>query len=559
MKFKSLFTATGACLFASSFILSNAAQAAVTATDDAQNQKILAQEQKLEQEVQELSHEVKELKQEQNGQHVSAPSHHVTKHGKVTKVKSHQADQSQSGGGVAPVTSKESTTTGRRPAQPEPASGDDNFQKKWLTSGFIVTTSPYLGLRSAYDASDLVVNLSTMNEDLRLLQERQKLDSQLAQEGINIPGTDRPMIELSGGVEASGIYVDPYQGNSTNQFDVTKMEFDVLSYVSNWVTAFISMRYDNAPFPGVNNGQAANIGQVNGSGQTIANSRIFLRRAFVTIGNLEKSPLYFTMGQMFAPFGIYTSQMLSNPITQSIGQDNNRMALLGFNEDGWYAEGYAFNSATDINAHSSGIDNGGANLGYQYSGDKFGTNIGVGAIANIADAQGMQNTGGSPPTFPGFGYNPNTENIAKRVPAADAHAELDIGKLTLLGEYVGATTDFAAQNLSYDSQGAAPKATHVEGDYNFKVFNWPSVFTLAYDHSWQALGLSLPQNSYTMDLTTSIWKDTIEELEFRHDLNYPTSDRANGNYLVQAPFIPLEVPSVGGSQNTVILQVGAYF
>lgn len=556
MKFKGLFTATGACLFASSLILSNTAQAAVS---DAEVQKMLLQEQKLEQKVEVLTEEVQELRQQQGSKTVSAPAHRTAKHHTITQVKASQSTQQMSGGGVAPAGSKEATSTGRRPPQPAPASGEDNFQKKWLTSGFIVTTSPYLGLRSAYDATDLVVNLSTMNEDLRLLQQRQKLDNQLAQEGINIPGTDRPMIELSGGVEGTGSYVSPYKGNTISEFDLTRIELDTLSYVSDWATAFISLRYDNAPFPGINNGGTATIGQINGSGQEIANSRVFVRRAWVTIGNLDKSPFYMTLGQMFSPFGIYTSQMLSSPMTQQLGQDNNRMALLGFNKDGFYAEGYAFNSATNV-GNNLGIDNGGGNVGYQYSGDKFGYNIGAGYIGNIADSNGMQNTGASSvPLFTGFGFNNSTEILQKRVPGADVHGELDIGKLTLLGEYTGATTNFAQGNMSFDNHGATPKALHTEGDYNFTMFHWPSVFTLAYDHSWQGLPIGLPQNSYIVDLTTSIWKDTIEELEFRHDVNYPKSDRSSGNVSFNPPFLPISIPSVGGTQNTVLLQIGAYF
>ena len=53
-----------------------------------------------------------------------------------------------------------------------------------------------------------------------------------------------------------------------------------------------------------------------GSGNPINNSRLFLQRAFFTIGNLDTSPIYFSMGQMFVPFGDYTTYQLSNPVTK---------------------------------------------------------------------------------------------------------------------------------------------------------------------------------------------------------------------------------------------------
>lgn len=439
---------------------------------------------------------------------------------------------------------------GWRPMRPVIPRHVTHFQGERVTQGVTVTTSPYLGLRSAFDASDLVVNLSTMNEDLRLLQQRQTLEKQLCDAGIEPLYVDRPLIELSGAVEGQLVDQDSNNnGNNRTNIDLTRAELDFLSYISQDITGLITLGYDNSPLPGIVNG-----GQIQGAGQRIANSRVFLKRGFLTIGNLNKFPFYFSLGQMYAPFGIYTSQLLDAPMTQVLGQTNNRIALLGFYEKGLYAEGYAFRGDAGQPSH---INNGGANIGYKYTGAHTGFNVGVGGIGNIADANGFQNTGASLPFFPGFGFTSDTEDLQHGVPGFDAHGEYDIGKLALIGEFVTATRSFSPLDLSYNWGGARPRATHFEADYTSKLFCWPAVYTVAYGHSYQALGLNLPRASYFAVITTSIWKDTIEAIEYRHDDNYPPSDWSSGNNGSGTFNIPVRSP--GGGVNTVTLQAGIYF
>ena len=67
---------------------------------------------------------------------------------------------------------------------------------------------------------------------------------------------------------------------------------------------------------------------------------------------------------------------------------------------------------------------------------------------------------------------------------------------------------------------------HVELLHNFNIETYPSIVGVAYGHSWQALGLSLPENSYIGYFLTSIWKNTIEEIEFRHDTDYSSDNVA---------------------------------
>lgn len=566
-----IFKATGLSLFASSLVLSNAAHAAVSQSSG--NQQLQQEIQVLQQEVNSLSGEVKQLKREK--EQIAQTQRHVVQvqQGVVQRQQQIVTRQTQETQQISYINqqlppSKQIKKQAAKQQVSQEMQGVSNvpvptgapspqLQGERLTRGVTVTTSPYLGLRSAFDASDLVSNISTMNEDLRLLQQRETIEQAYRDANLAPFVSDRPLIELSGSLQAFGAYQEPFMGHTYSDIGLNKVEFDALSYVSPWVLGIMSFAYDSSPLPTLTN---PNI-QIVGTGQQVANSRIFLKRGFITIGDLHRFPFYLTLGQMFAPYGDYTSELLTNPLTQQLGQTNARTALLGFAKGGFYLEGYTFNGNAFVNNNSTSINNGGGNIGYKYSPDnsKFSFNVGGGVIGNIADSLGMQLVGspsyGGPASnaFQGFAFNTATELLKRRVPGADAHGELDIGKLTLLGEYVASTQSFDPADLSFDGSGARPQALHTEADYSFRLINFPSVFTLAYDHSWQSWGIFLPKDSYVAELTTSLFKDTIEAIEYRHDQNYGSTDYASGIGF------PTNVFAGGGGQNTVTVQAGYYF
>ena len=71
-----------------------------------------------------------------------------------------------------------------------------------------------------------------------------------------------------------------------------------------------------------------------------------------------------------------------------------------------------------------------------------------------------------------------------------------------------------------------------ELDMTFRAFNRPSSIGVGYQWSKDALALNLPQHRIIGVFNISIWKDTVESLEYRHDIDYNIYQFANG----AAPF-----------------------
>jgi hypothetical protein len=98
----------------------------------------------------------------------------------------------------------------------------------------------------------------------------------------------------------------------------------------------------------------------------------------------------------------------------------------------------------------------------------------------------------------------------------------------------------------------------LEANMTFRAFHRPSSLGLGYQWSHDALALNLPQQSLLGVFNISIWKDTVESIEYRHDIDYAPSQFANGaNSATSAP--NQNTWGTGKGADTVSAQIGVYF
>ncbi len=347
------------------------------------------------------------------------------------------------------------------------------------------------------------------------------------------------------------MYKHPGAGSVQSDIDLTSAEMD--GYIlgpSNWTSGLFTFAYDN------------NIGADEGSLSSNArseNSRLFVDKAFIIIGNFEKSPFYGTAGQMYVPFGTYSTNMTSSPLTKLLGRTKERALLIGYQQqaqNAFYASGYIYKGDTHEGS-TSRVNSGGINVGYRYNLGFMNINgdFGGGIIANLADAIRMQNTGNKP-LFGGFGATggAGSELIHRRVPAINLRGLFSMGThVTLLAEYIGATTNFSPQDLTFNTLGANPQAFNGEAAYTFEAFDRPTTIAIGYSRTKDALALGFAWQRYMAVINTSWWKNTLQSLEFRHDINYPSYDYATGS-LVSPP-----IYGAGSPDNAVTAQFDIYF
>lgn len=406
-----------------------------------------------------------------------------------------------------------------------------------------VSTGPYIGVPLQYAGSNLIVNTPSVNQDVALLNLRKNINQRLAVIGLK-PSDERSHLLLSGVVEGQANYKNVGGGPDSSDINLTNVGLD--AYVlgpSTWTSALISFRYND------------NIGSQSGSlssNSRAENSRVFISKAFIIVGDFLKSPFYGTLGQMYVPFGTYSTTMISTPLTQLLGRIHQRAILLGYQEqtpNALYASTFVFKGDSYVGA-TSRINNGGINIGYRYECGIFSGDFGGGVIANIADSQGMQNNGNpvtTPLEFAGFGgvSGSGVERIAHRVPAYNLRGLFSIGDhVDLLAEFIGASTGFNQNDMTFKSHSAKPLALNAEAAYTFQAFSRPTSLSVGYGMTKEALALGLDASRYVMTVNTSFWRNTLQSLEFRRDMNYAASATATGS--------GLPVPNASGARDTVI-------
>jgi hypothetical protein len=408
-------------------------------------------------------------------------------------------------------------------------------------AGTPIISSPYLGDRPAFDGSDYIVNISSINRDIRLMQQRRKLYEAYNSIGYNLP--KRPIIALSGKIEPIATFNRGKNGRLSGDLDLGSNELDVAVTLNDYVEAFMAIAYDSSP--------------PTTGGQRINNSAFNLNLGFVNIGNLDQSPLYLTAGQLFAPFGRYASAMISSPLPLLLTRTKTRPLIVGYrtmDASGPFLAGYTFTSdTTKGNAGILGID-----LGYGFNKGVARGEIGAGWISNIADAQGMQYTGSAPlTTFGGFASPTNGNEYIRKTGGFNLHGNLNYDRFNFNAEWVNVTSPFRTQDLSFNGKGARPQAGQLEAGVTFINFDKPASIALGYQWANETLALNIPERRLVAVYNISLWQDTVESLEFRNDRNYAKGQYANGAF---APgFTNENTKGTGRSTNTVTAQIGVYF
>lgn len=407
-------------------------------------------------------------------------------------------------------------------------------------AGTPVVTSPYTGDRPAFDGSDYIVNISSINRDIRLMQQRRRLYH--AYESIGYPVPNIPIISISGKVEPAGIINDTFLNHTTGDINLGSSELNVAAALNDKVEAFMSIAYDDSA-PEM--------------GPRVDNSAFSLNQGFVNIGDLDESPIYFTAGQLFVPFGRYSSSMISSPIILSFARTKARPFILGYKsqEDyGPYAAVYGFKSETSLG--HTGL--GGVNLGYIINHSGFSGDIGLGYLGSLTDSSGMQNTSSAPyTTFGGFSSITNGSELVKKVPGLDVHGNISFDRYSLTAEWVSATNNFRVQDLSMNGYGAKPRGAQFEAAVTFMACSKPASIAAGYQWSKDTLALNLPAKRISAVFNISIWKDTVESIEYRHDIDFGRNTYANGATAIGGT--NLNTLGTGESADSLIAQIGVYF
>lgn len=405
-----------------------------------------------------------------------------------------------------------------------------------------VSIGPYIGVNPEYNGWELVVSSGSINKDVSLLTVRQKQRANYAAKGLT--NMEQPRLIFSGYLEGQASYQENYTGDNTSDINLTAAELDSFIEASQWLTGFAAFIYDDG-----SNDQA----------DRVNNSNMELSQGFITIGDLDRSPFYSSIGQMYVPFGSYTSYMITDPLTKTLGRIKARALLVGYTSDqeGFspFASTYAYQGSTEVEDDNTNdqIHQYGFNVGTNLTKNDWFARFGTSYTSNIAESSGMQGDSSDSCDFVGFGQSSTTENLAKDVPGVDLYALVARNGYSFISEYTTATTKFDANDLSFNGEAAQPQALDVQLVREFNHWNRPNFIALDYGQSWQALALGVPERNVGATYGISVWEHTILSLEWMHNWGYSAGSTATGAGM------PVDESQVGESYNSATLQLDMYF
>jgi hypothetical protein len=319
-------------------------------------------------------------------------------------------------------------------------------------------------------------------------------------------------VVIAGLVEVETFYSEPFGGGSESDVVLATFELGIGARVTDWVEVGASLLYEED------------------------DTDLEVDVAFITIANLDVSPVYFTAGQIYVPFGAYETNLVSDPLTLEIGETRETAAQLGFVYEGFSGSVYAFNGDNKVDGENE-IGGWGANLAYAMETDTLTWTVGVGYINDLGDSDSLHDT-----------VADNREAVLEELdlagdPAADtfstdpvdrtagwtANLAVIYGDFNFIAEYLSATDDFDSDSLSFRDSGARPSAWNIEVAYSFDVLGKESVAAVAYQGTDEAVALELPKESWLVGWSIGIFDNTALSFEYRYDTDYSTSEGGTGD------------------------------
>lgn len=320
------------------------------------------------------------------------------------------------------------------------------------------------------------------------------------------PGINE-FVSLSGIIEGDYKLGKDFQGDHSSEFVLDTVDLILDIKVTDWATGKIVLEYDG----------------------TEGNEDLYIDEAHVTLGKTEDFPFFLTGGKIYAPFGEFTTNMIQDPLTQTLGEINGAGVIAGYEKNGFTASVFSYNGMNDgsdpADADNDTINGFGASLAYTYEQDEIGWHAAAAWVNNIADANNTSDYLESNAD----GTKPEVYSLVDQVPGISLNFSGHYKAFSMNTEYISALDSFDVSELAYGATGAEPAAWNTELAYTTAIFDKKTVFAVGYQRSWEAVALELPEQRYIGAASFGIFDGTTLTFEYFHDKDYDLADGGTGN------------------------------
>ena len=241
--------------------------------------------------------------------------------------------------------------------------------------------------------------------------------------------------------------------------------------------------------------------------------KIEVDEAVVGIGPSE-GPWAVTAGKYCVPFGVFETNLISDPLTLELGETCQTALQLDASADGFSGAVFGYNGGLDRGGDDT-VDGFGLVLGYAMEGDGFGFD------ANFAWINDLGEAGGPGDAIGEIGEDP--------VPGWSASAVASFGDAMLIAEYLAAMKAFHGDEIASGGTGAQPAAWTVEAAYGFDLGGRAATAAVSYQGTKEASGLELPETRFLAGLSVEMDDGVALSGEWARD---KFDDGTKGNTIV---------------------------
>lgn len=301
------------------------------------------------------------------------------------------------------------------------------------------------------------------------------------------------ILTLKGLFEVDAIVARDFTGADTSTIELTTVELALDAKAAEWASGLIVVTYDGEE------------------------DDLYLDEANITLGGTEEFPLFLTAGRVYVPFGYFATNMLQDPLTQTIGEVNVSGVIGGLEVHGvrWELFGYQGMDETGEEESVAGL---GSALTYTHEQDETALNTGIAWINNIADAEGINDTLN----------DTGIDTVFSRVNGLRIHFDGRQGAFSLIGEYTAALDSFAPEELAESDNGgesgAQPAAWNSELAYATEILARETVIAAGYQGSREAVALGLPEQRLIAAVSMEVFDGASLSLEYYLDQDYSVAD-----------------------------------
>jgi len=300
-----------------------------------------------------------------------------------------------------------------------------------------------------------------------------------------------PQVTLAGEVEVEAFHSNPFVGSDESDIALATAFLSLEGVITDQIRAEISTLFEEDDTP------------------LEVDTASVLLGAEDDLGSLRA-------GQFYLPFGVFETAMISDPLTLELGETRETALQTGIATGGFNAAVFAFNGDLESESEINGF---GATAGYQTTLGATDLALSAGYLNSLGDSDVLQDpitaaTGGA-----------DTDEVG----AWTASAILGVGDVTLVGEYLAATEDFAPGEIAFRGNGAKPAAWNLEAGYGFEMMGRPATAAIGYQGTDEALALEYPESRLMAVFSLEILPYTALSFEYAHDEDYDTNDGGSGD------------------------------